>query len=69
MPGVALRYFILFPELKHGPLTVGARRKIIALPEVRRNGFNESSPTFISRGALLCTYRREIAREKRHDAR
>ena len=33
MLGVALRYFI--PRIKHGPLTTGARRKIIALPEVR----------------------------------
>lgn len=33
MPGVALRYFI--PRIKHGPLTFGAQRKIIALPEVR----------------------------------
>lgn len=46
---VALFYFI--PRIKHGPLTAGARRKIIALPEVRQNGFNEGSTTFISRGA------------------
>lgn len=49
MPGVALRYFIL--RIKHGPLTTSARRKIIALPEVRRSDFNEGSPTFISHGA------------------
>lgn len=48
MLGVTLRYFIL--RIKYGPLTTSAR-KIIALPEVRRNDFDEGSPTFISHGA------------------
>lgn len=67
----ASRYFI-YPRIKHGLLTrARARRKIIrgyrkfaetVLAKVRR-------PLFRAGVEILCTYRREIAREKRRDAR